>query len=55
MKRLLLACAATAALTTGAWAETVGVTMANSDTFLSVLRNGIISYAKEKGVTLSSR
>jgi ABC-type sugar transport system substrate-binding protein len=53
MKRILLACAATAALTTGAWAETVGVTMANSDTFLSVLRNGIISYAKDKGVTLS--
>jgi inositol transport system substrate-binding protein len=50
MKRLLLACAATAALTTGAFAETVGVSMSELDNFLTVLRNGIADYAKEKGV-----
>ena len=47
MKRLLLACAATDALTTGAWATTVGVSMAQfDDNFLTVLRNGIDAYAK---------
>lgn len=51
MKRLLLACAATAALTTGAFAaDTVGVSMSELDNFLTVLRNGIADYAKEKGV-----
>src|SRR4029079_11505055 len=46
MKRILLACAAVAALTTGAWAEKIGVSMALfDDNFLTVLRNGIQAYA----------
>jgi inositol transport system substrate-binding protein len=46
MKRLLLACVATAALTTGAWAENIGVSMALfDDNFLTVLRNGMIEQA----------
>jgi len=48
MKRILLALAATTLLSTSAFAGTVGVSMANSDTFLTVLRNGIETYAKEK-------
>ena len=48
MKRILLALAATTLLSTSAFAGTVGVSMANSDTFLTVLRNGIEAYAKEK-------
>jgi len=36
-----------------AMAANIGVTMANSDTFLTVLRNGIESYGKEKGVALT--
>jgi inositol transport system substrate-binding protein len=50
MKRLLIAFAATTALTTGAFADTVGVSMSELDNFLTVLRNGIADYAKEKGV-----
>ncbi len=47
MKKILLACAAVAALTTGASATTVGVSMAQfDDNFLTVLRNGIEAYAK---------
>jgi ABC-type sugar transport system substrate-binding protein len=54
MKRLLLAFAATTMLTTGAWAETIGVSMARfDDNFLTVLRNGMDEYAKsQEGVTL---
>src|SRR6185295_10395754 len=53
MKRLLLACAAVAALTTGAWAEKIGVSMARfDDNFLTVLRNGIQKYADENGHTV---
>jgi inositol transport system substrate-binding protein len=46
----LITLAASAAMTTGAWAQTVGVTMSELDNFLTVLRNGIADYAKEKGV-----
>ena len=58
MKKLLLAAAAVMALSapalsTQAYAAKVGVSMANSDTFLTVLRNGIEAYGKEKGATLS--
>jgi ABC-type sugar transport system substrate-binding protein len=58
MKKLLLATAAVIALSvpalsTHAQAAKVGVSMANSDTFLTVLRNGIEAYGKEKGATLS--
>lgn len=53
MKKLLLAIAAGTMLTGVAQAGTIGVTMANSDTFLTVLRNGIVNYAKEKNQTLS--
>ena len=53
MKRLLLACAAVAALTTGASAEKIGVSMALfDDNFLTVLRNGIQSYADVNGHTV---
>ena len=50
MRRLLLACAASAALTTGAWAETIGVSMSELDNFLTVLRNGIADAAEKAGV-----
>src|ERR687893_887775 len=47
MKRLLLAFAASAALTTSAWAENIGVSMALfDDNFLTVLRNGMQEYAE---------
>lgn len=53
MRRTLLACAAVAALTTGAWAETIGVSMALfDDNFLTVLRNGIQKYADDNGDTV---
>jgi len=53
MKRLLLALAASAAITTGAAAENIGVSMALfDDNFLTVLRNGIQSYADENGHTV---
>ncbi|MCX5515863.1 rhizopine-binding protein [Kaistia algarum] len=48
MKRILFALAASTLLSTSAFAGTIGVSMANSDTFLTVLRNGIENYAKEK-------
>src|SRR5437764_14712575 len=47
MKKTLLAASFVALMTGSSMAGTIGVTMANSDTFLSVLRNGIIAYAKE--------
>ncbi len=53
MKKILLAAACVMALSTPAFAAKVGVSMANSDTFLTVLRNGIEAYGKEKGATLS--
>src|ERR1700712_739354 len=47
MKRLLLAFAATAALTTGAWAANIGVSMALfDDNSPTALRNGMQDYAK---------
>jgi inositol transport system substrate-binding protein len=53
MKRLLLAFAATMALTAGASAENIGVSMALfDDNFLTVLRNGIQKYADENGHTV---
>lgn len=52
MKKTILVAFAAMLMTGTAYAN-VGVTMANSDTFLSVLRNGIISYAKEKNVPLT--
>jgi ribose transport system substrate-binding protein/inositol transport system substrate-binding protein len=53
MKKLLLAAAMTAVMASPAVAASIGVTMANSDTFLTVLRNGIENYGKEKGVALT--
>src|SRR5215813_3857911 len=53
MKKLVLAAAMTAAMASPALAQNIGVTMANSDTFLTVLRNGIEAYGKEKGVALT--
>jgi inositol transport system substrate-binding protein len=53
MKRLLLAFAASTALTAGASAENIGVSMALfDDNFLTVLRNGIQSYADANGHTV---
>jgi ABC-type sugar transport system substrate-binding protein len=53
MKRFVLA-AAVMSLTMGsASAANIGVSMANSDTFLTVLRNAIETYGKEKGVGLT--
>ena len=53
MKRVLLAFVASAALTTGAWAENIGVSMALfDDNFLTVLRNGIQKYADDNGHTV---
>lgn len=47
MKRLLIAFAASTVLTTSAWAENIGVSMALfDDNFLTVLRNGMEEYAK---------
>src|SRR5918992_1630138 len=47
MRRFLLALATSAAITTGASAETIGVSMALfDDNFLTVLRNGMIEYAE---------
>lgn len=53
MKRILLALAASTLLATNAYAGAIGVSMANSDTFLTVLRNGIEAYGKEKGQELT--
>jgi inositol transport system substrate-binding protein len=54
MKRFLIALAASTVLTTAAWAENIGVSMALfDDNFLTVLRNGMQDYAKTlDGVTL---
>ena len=53
MKKLLLGVAVAALMAGSAQAANIGVTMANSDTFLTVLRNGIEAYGKEKGETLT--
>jgi len=53
MKKLMLAAVISAVVASPAMAANIGVTMANSDTFLTVLRNGIESYGKEKGVALT--
>jgi inositol transport system substrate-binding protein len=53
MRRLLFALAASAAMTVGASAETIGVSMALfDDNFLTVLRNGIQKYADDNGHTV---
>ncbi|MGI6855933.1 sugar ABC transporter substrate-binding protein [Mesorhizobium sp. 1B3] len=54
MRKLLLGVAASALMTTSALAENIGVSMALfDDNFLTVLRNGMIEYAKTlDGVTL---
>ena len=54
MKKLLLGVTFSALLTTSALAENIGVSMAKfDDNFLTVLRNGMIEYAKTlDGVTL---
>ena len=54
MKRILIALAATTLLSSGAFAAKIGVSMAKfDDNFLTVLRNGMIDYAKtQKDVAL---
>ncbi|PBB24360.1 sugar ABC transporter substrate-binding protein [Mesorhizobium sp. WSM4307] len=54
MKKLILGAAISALMTTSAPAENIGVSMAQfDDNFLTVLRNGMIDYAKTlNGVTL---
>ena len=54
MKKLILGTAISALMTTSALAENIGVSMAQfDDNFLTVLRNGMIDYAKTlNGVTL---
>ena len=54
MKKLILGAAISALMTTSALAENIGVSMAQfDDNFLTVLRNGMIDYAKTlNGVTL---
>jgi inositol transport system substrate-binding protein len=54
MRKFLIALAASTVLTTAAWAENIGVSMALfDDNFLTVLRNGMQDYAKTlDGVTL---
>ncbi len=53
MRKLILGVALSALMTTGACAETVGVSMALfDDNFLTVLRNGIKADADKKGVTV---
>lgn len=47
MKRTLLAIAATVLMGSSAFAGNIGVSMANSDTFLTVLRQGIEAAGKE--------
>lgn len=53
MKKYLLGAAMLALMSTSALAGNIGVTMANSDTFLTVLRNGIEAYGKEKNQPLT--
>lgn len=50
MKKLLLGAALSVLMSTSAFAETIGVSMSELDNFLTILRNGIADYAKEKGV-----
>lgn len=50
MKKYLLGAAVSVLMSTSAFAETIGVSMSELDNFLTVLRNGIDDYAKEKGV-----
>ena len=51
MKKLILAAAMAALMTSTAHATKVGVSMALfDDNFLTVLRNGIEAYAKENGI-----
>ncbi|WP_028034053.1 sugar ABC transporter substrate-binding protein [Chelativorans sp. J32] len=50
MKKFLLGVAFSAVLTSSAFAQTIGVSMSELDNFLTILRNGIADYAKEKGV-----
>eukprot|EP01037_Dinobryon_pediforme_P012286 gene12286-12372_t len=53
MKRILFALAATTLLSSAAFAEKIGVSMDKfDDNFLTVLRNGMISYAKDAKVDL---
>ncbi len=49
MRMIMLGAAFAALMSTSAYAGDIGVSMANSDTFLTVLRNGIEAYAQEKG------
>jgi ribose transport system substrate-binding protein/inositol transport system substrate-binding protein len=53
MNKYLLGVAMAALMSTSALAGNIGVTMANSDTFLTVLRNGIEAYGKEKNQPLT--
>jgi len=53
MKKYLLGAAVATLMATTAQAGNIGVTMANSDTFLTVLRNGIEAYGKEKNQPLT--
>ena len=53
MKKYVIATAIGLLMSGAAQAGTIGVTMANSDTFLTVLRNAIVSAAKEKNQSLS--
>jgi ribose transport system substrate-binding protein/inositol transport system substrate-binding protein len=48
VKQYVIATAIGLLMSGAAQAGTIGVTMANSDTFLTVLRNAIVSAAKEK-------
>jgi hypothetical protein len=47
MKKLILAAAAAALMSGTAFAGNIGVTMANTDTFLTVLQKGIEKAAKD--------
>ena len=52
-KLMMIAALATTLMSGSALAANIGVSMANSDTFLSVLRNGIEAYGKETSNTLT--
>ena len=49
MKKFILAAAAAALMSGTAFAGNIGVTMANTDTFLTVLQKGIEKAAKDAG------
>jgi inositol transport system substrate-binding protein len=53
MKKFILAAAAVALMSGTAFAGNIGVSMANSDTFLTVLRKGVESAAAAAIVTSS--